>query len=45
VGFQFSPDPCPKLAKMISNDFNREEKHVKTGGFEHIPTIFFEHED
>jgi hypothetical protein len=38
VFFNISPDPCPKLAK---HDFDRDEKRVKTEGFENIPTIFY----
>ena len=36
--FQYFSRPVSKLAK---NNFDREEKRVKTDGFEHIPTIFF----
>ena len=38
--FNVSPDPCPKLA---NNDFDREEKHAKTGVLNilRIPTVVF----
>ena len=28
------------MSKLAKNNFDREEKRVKTDGFEHIPTIF-----